>query len=261
MIIGPRNGVPATRASRGAPRGDDRSPDNRWLRFAKTAIGFVLPKCTSLSCPGRSAARSGALQTRDRSSLWRSRISDAPLADARAASHPGHTIRTIPVFSCFSADSESSIPGLTISSTRTPPRSRGAFAPGVCILLRQPGSRGGRSAEKRSGACEAPVGHAITRRVRRLRGALRPIARQDARERAYDAGRSPLGAPPWRFWALGPRFRLPHYTGAAQRAPRSQVVVPGGRGPAPPEASGYEPPPQDATPRSAFRIVSRTRPQ
>jgi len=41
-----------------------------------------------------------------------------------------------------------------------------------------------------------------------------------------------------------------------QRAPRSQVVVPGGRGPGPPGANGYEPPPQDATPRSAFRIVS-----
>jgi hypothetical protein len=44
----------------------------------------------ALSCPGRSAARSGALQTRDRSSPWRSRISVAPLAAARAASHPGH---------------------------------------------------------------------------------------------------------------------------------------------------------------------------
>src|SRR5215472_13368714 len=46
-----------------------------------------------------------------------------------------------------------------------------------------------------------------------------------------------------------------------QRAPRTQVVVPGGRGPEPPGTSGYKPPPQDATPRSAFRIVSRTRPQ
>src|SRR5262249_2757749 len=45
-----------------------------------------------------------------------------------------------------------------------------------------------------------------------------------------------------------------------QRAPRSQVVVPSGRLPGPPGASGYKPPPQDATPRSAFRIVSRTRP-
>src|SRR5262245_65552212 len=65
--------------------------------------------------------------------------------------------------------------------------------------------RGGRSAEKRSGACEAPVGPALG-------------ASQDARERAYDAGRSPLGAPPWRLspplipaqagiQVLGPRFR------------------------------------------------------
>src|SRR5262245_36968871 len=35
-----------------------------------------------------------------------------------------------------------------------------------------------------------------------------------------------------------------------QRAPRSQVVVPGGRLPGPPGANGYKPPPQDATPRS-----------
>ena len=34
-----------------------------------------------------------------------------------------------------------------------------------------------------------------------------------------------------------------------------------GRLPEPPGAGGYEPPPQDATPRSAFRIASRTRPQ
>ena len=27
---------------------------------------------------------------------------------------------------------------------------------------------------------------------------------------SHDAGRSPLGAPPWRFWASGPRFRLRH---------------------------------------------------
>ena len=32
-------------------------------------------------------------------------------------------------------------------------------------------------------------------------------------------------------------------------------------GPKPPETGGYEPPPQDATPRSAFRIVSGDAPQ
>ena len=58
----------------------------------------------------------------------------------------------------------------------------------------------------------------------------------------YDAGRSPLGAPPWRFWASGPRFSHRHpplltlqrASDRAQRAPRSQVVVPGGRLPGPP---------------------------
>src|SRR5215510_8595872 len=46
-----------------------------------------------------------------------------------------------------------------------------------------PESRGGRSAEKRSGACEAPVGPALG-------------ASQDARERAYDAaGQAPSEAP------------------------------------------------------------------
>jgi hypothetical protein len=49
--------------------------------------------------------------------------------------------------------------------------------------------------------------------------------------------------------------------GSVQRAPRSQVVVPGGRLPEPPGANGYKPPPQDATPRSAFRIVSGDAPQ
>src|SRR6516225_5056551 len=85
---------------------------------------------------------------------------------------------------------------------------------------------------------------------------------------SHNAGRSPLGAPPWRFWASGPRFRLlrrpPSYnggqlpSGSVQRAPRSQIVVPGGRGPGPPEANGYKPPPQDATPRSAFRMSPET---
>src|SRR5262245_48989969 len=62
-------------------------------------------------------------------------------------------------------------------------------------------------------------------------------------------------------WAPAALQRRAVAFGSVQRAPRSQVVVPGGRGPGPPEANGYEPPPQDDTPRSVFRIVSRTRPQ
>jgi hypothetical protein len=148
-----------------------------------------------------------------------------------------------------------------LTMSNSPSRSRGAcLRPSFAFVLHSPRTRGGRSAEKRSGAA-APVGRIMTRYARRL-------ARRLA---SHDAGRSPLGAPPWRFWASGPRFRLlrrpPSYNGgqlpcgSVQRAPRSQVVVPGGRGPGPPGANGYEPPPQDATPRSAFRIVSGDAPR
>jgi len=163
------------------------------------------------------------------------------------------------------------------SQAHTPPPSRGArLRPGFASLLHSPrvegwaerretfgcvrGTRGARHL-----ASKMRVNALMTRRARRLRGALRPIARQDARERACDAGRSPLGAPPWRFWAPGPRFSHRHppqltlrrASDRAQRAPRSQIVVPGGRGPGPPGANGYEPPPQDATPRSALGCLRR----
>src|SRR5499427_7619557 len=118
-------------------------------------------------------------------------------------------------------------------------------------------------AERREtfGCCaKHPLGVHETRHARRL-------ARRLA---SHDAGRSALGAPPWRFFAPGPRFRLlgrpPPYNGghlpfgSVQRAPRSQVVVPGGRGPEPPGTSGYKPPPQDATPRSAFRFALENAP-
>ena len=45
-----------------------------------------------------------------------------------------------------------------------------------------------------------PVGRIMTRYARRL-------ARRLA---SHNAGRSPLGAPPWRFWASGPRFSHRH---------------------------------------------------
>jgi len=94
-----------------------------------------------------------------------------------------------------------------------PPRFR---ARTDATLLRQAPIEGGRSAERRSGAA-APVGHAMTR---------------DARLSALHRGG---------FGLPGPRFRLlgrpPSYnggqmpSGSVQRAPRTQVVVPGGRGP------------------------------
>ena len=66
-----------------------------------------------------------------------------------------------------------------IHFSNSPSRSRGAFLhPGFATLLHSPQTRGGRSAEKRSGACKAPVRHAMTRHARRLRGALRPMTQQ-----------------------------------------------------------------------------------
>src|SRR6516164_319702 len=138
------------------------------------------------------------------------------------------------------------------------------------LCFAHPNRGGGRSAERRSGAA-APVG--------------RIMCVKDARERAYDAirqalarrlashdaGRSPLGAPPWRFWAPGAALPSPSAPavlqrravafGSVQRAPRTQVVVPGGRGPCLPRRAVTSRPPQDATPRSAFRIVSGDAPQ
>src|SRR6266545_7018174 len=87
-------------------------------------------------------------------------------------------------------------------------------------------------AERREtfGCCaSAPVGRAITRRVRRLRGALRPMTR-DARLSALHRGGFRLPGP--RFSPrYRPRLALRPAADRSQRAPRSQVVVPGGRGP------------------------------
>src|SRR5262245_30217870 len=176
---------------------------------------------------------------------------------------PWHALAgPIPVFSCFSADSESSISGLTISSTRTPPRSRGAFLrPGFCIVASPTPNRGVGGAPRVVRVQRHPLGLHMTRQARRL-------ARRLA---SHNAGRSPLGAPPWRFWAPGAALPSPSAPAVLQRravalriraASSSQPGRSAWRaGSLPPEASGYEPPPQDATPRSAFRIVSGDAPR
>jgi hypothetical protein len=124
---------------------------------------------------------------------------------------------------------------------------RRVAAPGLvpCICV-HPRSRGGRSADRRTRSVVAFARRDWSALVRR--GA------------SHDAGRSPLGAPPWRFSAGGRASISGIASGSVQRAPRSQVVMPGGRCPGPPESRGYEPQPQDATPRSAFRIVSGNAP-
>ena len=81
--------------------------------------------------------------------------------------------------------------------------------------------RGGRSADRRTCSVVAFARRDGSARVRR--GA------------SHDAGRSPLGAPPWRFSAGGRASISGIASGSVQRAPRSQVVMPGGRCPGPPE--------------------------
>ena len=140
-----------------------------------------------------------------------------------------------------------------LTMSNSPSRSRDAFLrPGFATLLHSPPNEGWAERRETFGcSAEHPCGVHITRHARRL-------ARRLA---SHDAGRSPLGAPPWRFWAPGAALLSPAFApDRLQRAPRTQVVVPGGRGPEPPGTSGYKPPPQDATPRSAFRFALENAP-
>src|SRR5262249_40849916 len=73
-------------------------------------------------------------------------------------------------------------------------------ARGVCNFASLTPSRGVGGAPRNVRVQRHPWGVHITRHARRL-------ARRLA---AHAAGRSPLGAPPWRFWAPGPRFSHRH---------------------------------------------------
>ena len=98
---------------------------------------------------------------------------------------------------------------------------RRVFAPGLVFVCSHPSlKRGGRSADRRT--CYVV---ALARRDFRASGC----------GASHDAGRSPLGAPPWRFSAGGRASISGIASGSVQRAPRSQVVMPGGRCPGPPE--------------------------
>jgi hypothetical protein len=119
------------------------------------------------------------------------------------------------------------------------------------IRYSPPRSRGGRSADSRSGASGHPRPAKVRGRPGTRRGCLPPSTE----------GGAPLGAPPWRFWAGGRASFSGISSGSVQRAPRSQVVVPGGRDPGPLGTYGCEPQPRDATPCSAFRIASRSAPR
>src|SRR5260221_5191249 len=149
----------------------------------------------------------------------------------RAASHPGHAIASDAFGALF-----------TFQTAQIFSFPRRIPAPGFCIVASPTRIEGwaerretfGCSAEHPWGvscASKTRVNALMTRYARRLRGALRPMTR-DARLSALHRGG---------FGLPGPRFRLlrrpPSYNGgqlpcgSVQRAPRTQVVVPGGRGP------------------------------
>jgi hypothetical protein len=68
------------------------------------------------------------------------------------------------------------------------------FAPGVCNFASLTPKRGVGGAPRNVRVLSGtPVGHAMTRHARRLARRLAP----------RNAGRSPLGAPPWRFFTRG----------------------------------------------------------
>jgi hypothetical protein len=106
--------------------------------------------------------------------------------------------------------------------------------------------RGGRSADRRTYSVVAFARRDGSARVRR--GA------------SHDAGRSPLGAPPWRFSAGGRASISGIASGSVQRAPRSQVVMPGGRCPGPPEPAVTSRGRRTPLPAPPFRTVSGRRP-
>ena len=99
----------------------------------------------------------------------------------------------------------------------TLPRSRGAFfRPGFCIVASLTPNRGVGGAPRNVRVLSGtPVGRIMTRYARRL-------ARRLA---SHDAGRSPLGAPPWRFWASGPRFSHRHPRFGGRRIGSSELLA------------------------------------
>ena len=120
-------------------------------------------------------------------------------------------------------------------------------APGFSLFLSRPSPwRGGRSADRRTISFVAFARRDGSARVRR--GA------------SHDAGRSPLGAPPWRFSAGGRASISGISSGSVQRCSSQpgrhawRAVSRTSR------ARGYEPRPQDATPRSVFQDRLRKTP-
>jgi len=120
----------------------------------------------------------------DRHGFWRSRISDAPLAIARAASHPGHTIASDAFGALFTFQTAHLVPAAHFCVRGL----RLCFAtPNRGVERRETFGRSAKHPCGVSCASKTRVNALMTRYARRLRGALRPITR-DARLSALHRG-------------------------------------------------------------------------
>ena len=131
-------------------------------------------------------------------------------------------------------------------------------ARGLQLRFTNPESRGGRSAERRAGARRNTREGAVSRHARRLRGALRPMTRDARLSALHRGGFGPRGRASVSLGA-----RRPTTAGSCLRIRAASSSQPGRSAwRAGSRASRGERlqsrPPQDATPRSAFRMSPET---
>ena len=208
-----------------------------------------------ISCPGRvqraplrerNESRDPAQRLAQRNMVCRLRSVVSPLGPGSLAdARPGHE----GVTRAKSRRAKRTVGRRRIHDVkqRSVVRSRGA-------LLR-PGSLFPFASTPKEGWAERRQAHYFCCRVCETRRSAR--VRRGA---SHDAGRSPLGAPPWRFSAGGRASISGISSGSVQRAPRSQVVMPGGRCPGPPEPAVTSRGRRTPLPAPPFRIVSGRRP-
>ena len=127
---------------------------------------------------------------------------------------------------------------------------------GLHPCFTDPESRGGRSAEKRSGARRNTREACHLASKTRVNALMTRHARRLARRLAsHDAGRSSLGAPPWRFWAPGAALASPAFApdrlASSSHPGRSAWRA----GSLPPGTSGYKP--RAAGRHASLRIQDR----
>jgi hypothetical protein len=165
-------------------RGDDAN--EAWLRLAEMIAGFVWPKCGALSCPHAEEHRSAT------------RVQILPLPN-RAAMRTRVRVRRT-VLACALLRMRRSIADDTVHHVKQPISfPRRTLRPGFCPFASLTPIEGWAERRETFGC------------VRGTRWARRNAARQALARRhaSHDAGRSPLGAPPWRFWAPGAALLSP----------------------------------------------------